>query len=148
MTTLDNVLASAFLRTTTKHDAVKLAEQVVDFCGLTFFADKAAKSLPIASRKRLEIARALATKPKLLLLDETAAGLNPSELDGAIALIKKIRDSGTTIIIVEHIMKVIMSISDRILAINHGMPIAEGTPTEVASDREVIAAYLGEEGSA
>lgn len=148
MTVLDNVLASAFLRTTTKHDAVKLAEETIEFCELTSHRDKAAKSLPIASRKRLEIARALATKPQLLLLDETAAGLNPSELDGAIALIKKIRDSGMTIIIVEHIMKVIMTISERILAINHGMPIAEGTPAEVASNHEVIAAYLGEEESA
>jgi len=147
MTVLDNVIASAFLRTSTKADAVQLAEETIAFAGLTQVKDKLAKSLPIASRKRLEIARALATKPKLLLLDETAAGLNPSELDEAIALIKKIRESGITIIIVEHIMKVIMTISERILAINHGMPIAEGTPAEVASNHEVIAAYLGEEGA-
>ena len=147
MTVLDNVLASAFLRTTTKHDATKLAEETLEFCELTRYRDKKAQSLPIASRKRLEIARALATRPKLLLLDETAAGLNPSELDGAIALIKKIRASGVTIIIVEHIMKVIMTISEQILCINYGMPIAEGTPSEVASHPEVIAAYLGEEGA-
>lgn len=145
MSVLDNVIASAFLHARRKQDALEVAEQTIEFCGLTTFRDKVAKSLPIAMRKRLEIARALATKPKLLLLDETAAGLNPSEVEQAIEIIKKIRDSGITIIIVEHIMKVIMTISDRILAINHGMVIAEGTPEEVASNSEVIAAYLGED---
>jgi branched-chain amino acid transport system ATP-binding protein len=87
----------------------------------------------------------MATKPELILLDETAAGLNPSELDEAIDLIKKIRDSGVTILIVEHIMKVIMTISDRIHAINFGQTIAQGTPKEVANNRAVIEAYLGEE---
>jgi branched-chain amino acid transport system ATP-binding protein len=145
MTVLENVIASAFLRSDTKAEAIALARQTIEFCGLTSEQDKLAKSLPIASRKRLEITRALATRPKLLLLDETAAGLNPSESEQAIALIKKIRDSGVTIIIVEHIMKVIMTISDRILAINHGCVLTEGTPREVASHHEVIAAYLGED---
>ncbi len=148
MTVTDNVVASAFLHARSKAQAVKAAEETLDFCELTVYRDKLAKSLPIASRKRLEIARALATKPTLLLLDETAAGLNPSEVQGAISLIKKIRDSGVTIIIVEHIMKLIMTISDRILAINHGMVIAEGSPVEVASNHDVIAAYLGEDYSA
>lgn len=148
MTVLENVVASAFLRCRTKAEATALAEQSIEFCGLTGERDKLAKSLPIASRKRLEITRALATKPKLLLLDETAAGLNPSESEQAIRLIKKIRDSGITIIIVEHIMKVIMTISDRILAINHGCVLTEGTPQAVASHHEVIAAYLGEDYSA
>jgi branched-chain amino acid transport system ATP-binding protein len=145
MTVLDNVIASAFLHTNSKHEATERAEEIIDFCELTPYADKAAGSLPIASRKRLEITRALATRPRLLLLDETAAGLNPSEQERAIRLITKIRDSGVTIIIVEHIMKVIMTISDRILAINHGMALAEGSPKEVASHPEVIAAYLGDE---
>jgi len=145
MTVLDNVIASAFLHARTKAEAVQLAEKTIEFCDLAPLETKVAKSLPIASRKRLEIARALATKPKLLLLDETAAGLNPSEVELAIDLIKKIRDSGTTIIIVEHIMRVIMTISDRILCINHGMVIAEGTPAEVASNPQVISAYLGED---
>ncbi len=87
----------------------------------------------------------MATRPQLLLLDETAAGLNPSEVDQAIELIKKIRENGTTIIIVEHIMKVIMTISDRIHAINFGQTIAEGSPQEVANNQKVIEAYLGEE---
>lgn len=145
MTTLDNVIASAFLHNKKKQDAVKLAEETIEFCGLSPYKDKLAKSLPIAMRKRLEIARSLATKPKLLLLDETAAGLNPAEVEQAIEIIKKIRDSGITIIIVEHIMRVIMTISDRILAINHGMVIAEGTPAEVAANSEVVKAYLGED---
>lgn len=145
MTVLDNVIAAAFLRTGSKAEARSLAEEMIEFCGLTHYKDKIAKSLPIASRKRLEITRAMATKPKLLLLDETAAGLNPSELDEAVALIRKISDAGVTIIIVEHIMKVIMTISDRILAINQGVAITEGTPAEVASNPHVIAAYLGED---
>ncbi len=148
MTVLENVLASAFLHSRTKAEAQERALKTIDFCSLGSLRDKLAGSLPIASRKRLEITRALATQPKLLLLDETAAGLNPIERDEAIDLIKKIRDSGVTIIIVEHIMKVVMTISDRILAINHGAVMAEGSPQEVASHREVIAAYLGEDYSA
>jgi len=145
MTVLDNVTASAFCRVNTIKEAKAEAHRVLGFCNLLSEKDKPAKSLPIAGRKRLEIARALATKPELLLLDETAAGLNPSELDEAIDLIKKIRESGITILIVEHIMKVIMTISDRIHAINFGQTIAQGTPKEVANNRAVIEAYLGEE---
>lgn len=144
MTVLDNITASAFCRTNTIKEARNEADRIMAFTGLTDQKDKLAKSLPIAGRKRLEIARALATKPKLLLLDETAAGLTPSELDGAIELIQKIRDNGVTILIVEHIMKVIMTISDRIHAINFGQTIAEGTPKEVANNPAVIEAYLGE----
>ncbi len=145
MSVLDNVTASAFSRVNSIKEARSEAERVLDFCALLGEKDKLAKSLPIGGRKRLEIARALATKPRLLLLDETAAGLNPSELDEAIELIKKIRESGVSILIVEHIMKVIMSISDRIHAINFGQTIAEGKPDEVANNRAVIEAYLGEE---
>ena len=145
MTVLDNVTASAFCRVNTIKEAKDEALRVLGFCNLLNEKDKPAKSLPIAGRKRLEIARALATKPELLLLDETAAGLNPSELDEAIDLIRKIRENGITILIVEHIMKVIMTISDRIHAINFGQTIAQGTPKEVANNRAVIEAYLGEE---
>jgi branched-chain amino acid transport system ATP-binding protein len=145
MTVLDNVTASAFCRVNTIKEAEEEAHRVLGFCNLLGEKAKPAKSLPIAGRKRLEIARALATKPELLLLDETAAGLNPSELDEAIDLIRKIRDNGITILIVEHIMKVIMTISDRIHAINFGQTIAQGTPKEVANNRAVIEAYLGEE---
>ena len=129
LTVLDNVVASAFNRVATIKEARERAMEMLTFCGLVHRKDFIAKSLPIGERKRLEITRALATGPELLLLDETAAGLNPAELEVAIQLIEKIRDSGITIIIVEHIMKVIMSISDRILAINYGKRISEGTPT-------------------
>lgn len=101
--------------------------------------------LSLVDRKRLEIARALATKPKLLLLDEMMAGLNPAELDDAIALVKAIRDSGISLIVVEHVMKVIMGISDRIIVLKTGEKIAEGTPREIVSNREVVKAYLGGE---
>jgi branched-chain amino acid transport system ATP-binding protein len=144
MTVLDSVTASAFCRVNTIKEAQIEALKVLDFCNLDHQKDKLAKNLPIAGRRRLEIARALATKPELLLLDETAAGLNPGELDEAIGLIKKIRENGVSILIVEHIMKVIMTISDRIHAINFGQTIAEGTPREVANNTAVIEAYLGE----
>jgi len=145
LTVLDNVIAAAFSRVNTKHEARKMALETLEFCGLAHRKDVLAKSLPIGERKRLEITRAVATKPALLLLDETAAGLNPSEVDQAVDLIRKIRDKGITIIIVEHIMKVIMTISDRIHAINFGQTITEGTPQEVANHPAVIEAYLGKE---
>ncbi|MBE3585090.1 ABC transporter ATP-binding protein [Desulfofundulus thermocisternus] len=144
MTVLENVMAGAFLHTTSVSKARSKALEVLEFCGLYHRKDMDAKNLTIADRKRLEIARALATEPKLLLLDETAAGLNPKETEEAINIILKIREIGITIIIVEHIMKVIMGISDRILAISFGREIALGTPREVANHPEVIKAYLGE----
>ena len=145
MTVLDNVIASALCRASSFKEAESLALESLEFCDLLSQKGKSARSLSIAARKRLEISRALATKPELLLLDETAAGLNPAELDEAIALIQRILRRGVTIIVVEHIMKVVMSISNRIHAINYGETIAEGTPEEVASNREVIEAYLGKE---
>ncbi|MBU0988041.1 MAG: ABC transporter ATP-binding protein [Proteobacteria bacterium] len=144
MTVLENVTASAFCRVNSIKNARQKAQEVLAFCNLADQQDKSAKSLPIAGRKRLEIARALATGPQLLLLDETAAGLNPGELDEAIDLIKKIRNNGISILIVEHIMKVIMTISDRIHAINFGQTIAEGSPAEVAGNPAVIEAYFGD----
>ncbi|MCG6917737.1 MAG: ABC transporter ATP-binding protein [Deltaproteobacteria bacterium] len=145
MTVLENVMASAFCRVNSFRESKNLAMETLEFCNLLHEKDKSAASLPIAGRKRLEITRAMATKPELLLLDETAAGLNPGELDEAIELIQRIRDRGVTVIIVEHIMKVIMTISNRIHAINYGQTIAEGSPEEVANNKEVIEAYLGEE---
>ncbi len=144
-TVLENVTASAFCRVNTIDEARDEALRVLEFCNLADQNDKPAKSLPIAGRKRLDIARALATKPALLLLDETAAGLNPGELDEAIGLIQRIKDNGISILIVEHIMKVIMTISDRIYAINFGQTIAEGNPRKVAVNQAVIEAYLGEQ---
>ncbi|MFB0521518.1 MAG: ABC transporter ATP-binding protein [Desulfatiglandales bacterium] len=144
LTVLGNITASAFCRVNSIREAQDEAYRVLEFCGLLEEKDKLAKSLPLAGRKRLEIARALATKPELLLLDETAAGLNPTELDNAIELIKKIRDKRITILIVEHIMKVIMTISDRVHVLNFGQTIAEGSPKKVAKNPAVIEAYLGE----
>lgn len=145
MTVLENVIASAFNVTSHMAEAREKAMEVLRFCELDKRAQSSAKGLTIGDRKRLEIARALATGPKLLLLDETMAGLTPQEQVQGTELIRKIRDSGITIIIVEHIMHVIMNICDRILCINYGQEIAKGTPAEVANNRAVIEAYLGKE---
>jgi branched-chain amino acid transport system ATP-binding protein len=145
MSVLDNVIASSFLRCPTIAEARRNAEEVLEFTGLSPVASTLSKGLPLGLRKRLEIARALATKPELLLLDEACAGLNPHELDENIAIIRRIKASGVTILVIEHHMKVIMSISDRIVVLNYGQKIAEGTPAEVASNPEVVAAYLGGE---
>jgi branched-chain amino acid transport system ATP-binding protein len=118
--------------------------QILALTGLGDKRVRVAGMLSLADCKRLEIARALATRPQLLLLDEMMAGLNPAELDDAIQLIKAIRDSGISLIVVEHVMKVIMGISDRVIVLKVGEKIADGTPHEVARDRQVIEAYLGE----
>ena len=144
MSTLDNVVASAFLRAKTKAAAVAKAEEILKFTNLWDVRDMLSKGLPLGLRKRLEIARALATGPELLLLDEACAGLNPSELDESIAIIRKIKERGITIMIIEHHMKVIMSISDHIVVLNYGEKLAEGTPGEISHNPEVVKAYLGE----
>ncbi|MBI5815427.1 MAG: ABC transporter ATP-binding protein [Nitrospinae bacterium] len=144
MTVEDNVLAAAFAKAGSMRTARGLAAETMEFCGIHGKREMIAGGLTIGDRKRLEITRALATKPAMILLDETFAGLNPSEQDEAIALIRKIKQSGVTIVIVEHIMKVMMSISDRIHVINFGQTIAEGSPLEVTAAPAVIEAYLGE----
>ena len=145
MTVLENVMTSAFNRSASNEEAEEKALKVLDFCELSKKKDQPAKGLTIGDRKRLEIARALATGPDLLLLDETMAGLTPQEQAEGVVLIRKIRDSGVTIIIVEHIMHVIMNLCDRLLCINYGQEITTGTPVEVANNKEVIEAYLGKE---
>jgi len=145
MSVLDNVICSAFLRTKTRAEAVDLASEVLEFTGLKDERDTISKGLPLGMRKRLEIARALATKPEMILLDESFAGLNPAELDVSIEIIRGIKAKGITIMIIEHHMKVIMSISDRIVVLNYGQKIAEGIPEEIRSNPLVVEAYLGAE---
>lgn len=145
MTVLENVTASAFNHTSSLSAARDKAESVLEFCRLDHKQEYLASGLTIGDRKRLEIARALATEPKLMLLDETMAGLTPQEQAEGVELIKKVRDSGVTIIIVEHIMKVIMNLCDRILCISYGMELACGLPGEVANNKDVVEAYLGKE---
>lgn len=121
------------------------ALELLEFVGLTEYRNELAENLPFAYSKRLEIARALATHPKILLLDEPSSGLNPKEQNDQVAIIKKINDQGVTIIIVEHVMKVIMDISHRILVLHFGEKIAEGIPNEIYKNPRVIEAYLGSE---
>jgi branched-chain amino acid transport system ATP-binding protein len=120
------------------------AERILSFAGLSGKQVPMAKMLGLADRKRLEIARALATTPKLLLLDEVMAGLNPVEIKAAIKLVMAIKDSGVTLIVVEHVMRVVLEMSDRIIVLNSGEKIAEGKPREIVSNEQVIEAYLGE----
>jgi branched-chain amino acid transport system ATP-binding protein len=148
MSVLDNVVASSFLRARDKRQAVELARESLHFTGLYEDRDTISRGLPLGKRKRLEIARALATQPELILLDESFAGLNPAELDESIGIIRKIRDKGVTIMIIEHHMKVIMAISDRIVVLNYGEKIAEGTPLEIRANPHVVEAYLGDAQSA
>ena len=148
MSVLDNVIASAFLRARDRKHAEEIANETLQFTGLAADSDVISKGLPLGKRKRLEIARALATQPELLLLDESFAGLNPSELDESIGIIRRIKDRGITIMIIEHHMKVIMSISDHIVVLSYGEKLAEGTPTEIGRNPQVIEAYLGEAQSA
>lgn len=124
--------------------AAKIADEVLEFVGLHIRADQLAGSLNVAQKKRLEMARALASHPHLLLLDEVLAGLNPSEIDGMIQMVLDIRTQGVTIIMIEHLMKAVMNVSDRILVLDYGTQIAEGSPSEIVSHPKVIEAYLGD----
>jgi branched-chain amino acid transport system ATP-binding protein len=141
MSIIHNVMVGAFLRHPHRNDARDKARAVLELTGLR--ADQPARSLGTPGRKRLEIARALATEPRLLLLDESLAGLTPTELQEAIALVRRIHESGVTIVIVEHIMEVIMTLTRHVLVFNQGHVIASGTPDSVVRDPAVIEAYLG-----
>jgi branched-chain amino acid transport system ATP-binding protein len=143
MSVLENVMVGAFLRHPERNDARDAARRIIERVGLADQVEARARSLGTPGRKRLEIARVLATEPKLLLLDEALAGLNPAEIVRAIELVRQIHASGITIVIVEHIMEVILSLAERIIVFNQGRIIASGAPREVVDDPAVITAYLG-----
>jgi branched-chain amino acid transport system ATP-binding protein len=143
MTVLDNVMVGAYLRHPHRNDAREHTRRIIERTGLKAQSDVAANSLGTPGRKRLEIARVLATNPRLMLLDESLAGLTPTELQEAIGLVREIHGMGVTIVIVEHIMEVIMTLAQRVLVFNQGHVIASGKPEDVVKDVAVIEAYLG-----
>ncbi len=143
MTVLANVMTGAFLRDRHVAAARVKALEAIEFVGLAAREQTAAKDLTTIDQRRLEMARALATEPKILLLDEVMAGLNPAEIDQAVALVKKLASRGLTIVIVEHVMRAIMAVAKHIVVLDHGQKIAEGSPKEIVENPEVIRAYLG-----
>ena len=143
MSILENVMVGAFLRHPRTQDATQAALEILELTGLAGLASQKARSLGTPGRKRLEIARVLATQPKLMLLDEALAGLTPVEVQRAIDLVRRIHKTGVTIVIVEHIMEVILSLTDRVLVFNQGRVIASGVAADVVNDPAVIEAYLG-----
>ena len=144
MTVLENAMTGAFLRSARNGAARERAEEVLRFTGLFEKRNAAATAITIADKKRLEVSMALATKPKLLMLDEAMAGLTPFELKEMMSLIRKVRENGITLVIVEHVMEAVMELSDRVIVITSGKKIVEGPPKEVVVNKEVIQAYLGE----
>jgi branched-chain amino acid transport system ATP-binding protein len=144
MTVLENVMVGAFLHHNLTGNARKAATEVLEKVGLDHRADTMAMNLTIADKKRLELARALATQPNFLMLDEAMAGLTPRETQEAIALVQALNAEGITILLVEHVMEVVMPISERIAVLDYGRKIAEGLPQEIARNEEVIKAYLGD----
>jgi branched-chain amino acid transport system ATP-binding protein len=151
MPVLNNVVLGAYFGMSpgmSSKDAVREATELLEFVGLSAVKEIPAKDLTLANQKRLEVARALATNPELLLLDEMMAGLNPAELAQAMELVARIRDKGITIIMIEHVMKAIMNVCERIMVLHHGAKIAEGTPQEIATSKTVVKVYLGEKAHA
>ncbi len=140
----DNVMVGAYNRTNNRRESRQKAEEIIEFLGMQDVVDMTASSLSVAYRKRLEIAKALATDPKIILLDESMAGLRPIETDHMIDLVRQVSNQGIALLLVEHVMRVIMSLAERIVVIHHGEKIAEGEPQEICQDKAVIDAYLGE----
>jgi branched-chain amino acid transport system ATP-binding protein len=148
MTVLENAMVGAMLRTRARGAAENASREMLAFAGLERRASDPASTLTVAEQKRLEIARALASGPRLLLLDEAMAGLTPGEVQEAVALVRRIRARGIACIVIEHVMEGVMPLADRLLVLESGKKIAEGAPSQVAADPAVIAAYLGEEADA
>jgi branched-chain amino acid transport system ATP-binding protein len=148
MTVLENVAAGALFGgvrgSANVKEAMDIAREQLEFTGLASFADRPASTLTIAGRKRLELAKSLSMHPKVLMLDEVNAGLNSSEIDGALTLIRRISDRGITILLIEHLMKVVLSLAQRVLVLHHGELIAQGEPITMINDPRVVEAYLGE----
>ena len=146
LTVRDNVIVGACFgrENLSLGSAAQVADEVMEFVGIIERADQLAGSLNIGQKKRLEMARALASRPHLILLDEVLAGLNPAEIAQMVEIVKQIREQGTTIIMIEHVMQAVMNVSDNVLVLNFGKPIAFGTPDEVANNAQVIEAYLGD----
>ena len=142
---LDNVMVGALARERSTARARQAAMEIIEFVGLAKMAHQEAQGLPLPMRKRLELARALATQPKILLLDEVMAGLNPTEVDNLIGLVQEINRRGISIFLIEHVMRGVMALSQRVIVINYGQKIAEGPPQEVVKDQGVVEAYLGKE---
>ena len=143
MTVFDNVMVGAFLQGAGTAQAREKTEACIAMCNLSEYADKPAGDLPIGGKKRLELARALATGPRLLMLDEVMAGLTSTEVKAALDVIRHIREQGITLLIVEHIMEAIMPIADKVVVLDGGIKIAEGPPSRIIDDERVITAYLG-----
>jgi len=148
---IENVRVGALFgpgKTVSSAEATKSAEEHLEFVGLSKVSGIPAKDLTLANQKRLEVARALATGPEILLLDELMAGLNQTEITQAMDLVRKIREKDITVVMIEHVMKAIMNVCDRIIVLNYGKKIAEGTPQEIANSKVVVEVYLGEQGNA